>query len=170
MSQCWVGSDPGEKGTFGLAFVDVSGRVCSAMVSSVDEAVKKITAVGELLALGIDAPMWWPACEGRAAWRTQTPKAFRHPERDRPVRKLLEGRRAHRRHVAGFADQREIPRHPHHGVSPQDTAGCDGSRRSAIRRPVWHRDGLAQRARTRCRRRRHLCKGELRRSLAYRSR
>ena len=63
-SQCWVGSDPGGKNAFGLAFVDGSGHVSCAMVSSVDEAVRKITAVGEPLALGIDAPMWWSACEG----------------------------------------------------------------------------------------------------------
>ena len=63
-SQCWVGSDPGGRSAFGLAFVDVSGHVSCATVSSVDEAVRKITAVGEPLALGIDAPMWWSACEG----------------------------------------------------------------------------------------------------------
>ena len=64
MSHCWVGTDPGGRNKFGLAFVDVSGHVSYATVSSVDEAVKKITAVGEPLALGIDAPMWWSACEG----------------------------------------------------------------------------------------------------------
>ena len=42
----------------------MSGHVGCATVSSVDEAVRKITAVGEPLALGIDAPMWWSACEG----------------------------------------------------------------------------------------------------------
>ena len=64
MRSCWIGCDPGGKDAFGLAFVDVSGHVCCATVSSVDEAAKKITAVGEPLALGIDAPMWWSACQG----------------------------------------------------------------------------------------------------------
>ena len=61
---CWVGTDPGGKNAFGLAFVNMSGHVTCATVSSVDEAVKKITTIGEPLALGIDAPMWWSACEG----------------------------------------------------------------------------------------------------------
>ena len=64
ISQYWVGSDPRGKNAFGLAFVDVSGHVNCTTVSSVDEAIKKITAVGEPLALGIDAPMWWSGCEG----------------------------------------------------------------------------------------------------------
>ena len=54
MTRFWVGAGPGGKGAFGLAFVDVSGAVRCETVSS----------VGEPLGLGIDAPMWWSACEG----------------------------------------------------------------------------------------------------------
>ena len=64
MSRFWVGADPGGKGAFGLAFVDVSGAVRCETVSSVDEAVQTITAMGKPLGLGIDAPMWWSAGEG----------------------------------------------------------------------------------------------------------
>ena len=64
MRRFWVGADPGGKGRFGLAFLDIYGHVCCATVSSVDEAVQTITAVGEPLGLGIDAPMWWSAGEG----------------------------------------------------------------------------------------------------------
>ena len=64
MSRFWVGADPGGKGAFGLAFVDVSGTVRCETVSSVDEAVQAITVVGKPLGLGIDAPMWWSAGEG----------------------------------------------------------------------------------------------------------
>ena len=64
MSRFWVGADPGGKGAFGLAFVDVSGAVRCETVSSVDEAVNTVTAVGKPLGLGIDAPMWWSASEG----------------------------------------------------------------------------------------------------------
>ena len=64
MSPFWVGADPGGKGRFGLAFVDLSGAVPCETVSSVDEAVKAVTAVGEPLGLGIDAPMWWSAGAG----------------------------------------------------------------------------------------------------------
>ena len=64
MSRFWVGADPGGKDAFGLAFVDVSGPVRCATVSSVDEAVKTILATGKPLGLGIDAPMWWSGCEG----------------------------------------------------------------------------------------------------------
>ena len=64
MRRSWVGADPGGKGAFGLAFVDVSGAARCETVSSVDEAVQAITAVGDPLGLGIDAPMWWSACEG----------------------------------------------------------------------------------------------------------
>ena len=60
----WVGADPGGKDAFGLAFVDVSGSLRCETVSSVDEAVKAITAMGKPLGLGIDAPMWWSAGEG----------------------------------------------------------------------------------------------------------
>ena len=60
----WVGADPGGKGAFGLAFVDVSGSLRCETVSSVDEAAKAITTVGKPLGLGIDAPMWWSAGEG----------------------------------------------------------------------------------------------------------
>lgn len=63
-SRFWVGADPGGKAAFGLAFVDVSGAVRCETVSSVDEAVKAVTAEGEPLGLGIDAPMWWSAGEG----------------------------------------------------------------------------------------------------------
>ena len=59
MKRFWVGADPGGEGRFGLVFVDVSGDVRCETVSSVDEAVKTITAVGEPLGLGINAPMWW---------------------------------------------------------------------------------------------------------------
>ena len=64
MRRLWVGADPGGRGAFGLAFIDVSGAVRCETVSSVDEAVKVITATGYPLGLGIDAPMWWSACEG----------------------------------------------------------------------------------------------------------
>ena len=64
MGRFWVGADPDGKDAFGLAFVDVSGSLRCETVSSVDEAVKTIIAVGKPLGLGIDAPMWWSACEG----------------------------------------------------------------------------------------------------------
>ena len=65
MSKFWVGTDPGGKGNFGLAFLDEVGEqsICYS-VSSVDEAVRKIVSRGEPLGLGIDAPMWWSSCEG----------------------------------------------------------------------------------------------------------
>ena len=63
-SRLWVGADPGGKGAFGLAFVDASGAVRCETVSSVDEAVNTVTAMGKPLGLGIDAPMWWSAAEG----------------------------------------------------------------------------------------------------------
>ena len=64
MLRFWVGADPGGKDAFGLAFVDVSGAVHCKTVSSVDKAIKAITAMGKPLGLGIDAPMWWSAGEG----------------------------------------------------------------------------------------------------------
>ena len=64
MKGFWVGADPGRRDAFGLAFVDGSGAVRCESVSSVDEAVQAITALGEPLGLGVDAPMWWSACEG----------------------------------------------------------------------------------------------------------
>ena len=64
MSRFWVGADPGGKGAFGLAFVDVSGAMRCETVSSVDEAVNAVTAMGKPLGLGIDAPIWWSAAEG----------------------------------------------------------------------------------------------------------
>ena len=64
MRRFWVGADPGGKGAFGLAFVDVSGAMRCKTVSSVDEAVKAVTTMGKPLGLGIDAPMWWSAGEG----------------------------------------------------------------------------------------------------------
>ena len=57
MKRFWVGADPGGKGASGLAFVDLSGAARCETVSSVDEAVKAITAVGIPLGLGIDAPI-----------------------------------------------------------------------------------------------------------------
>ena len=60
----WVGADPGGKDAFGLASVDVSGAVRCETISSVDEAVQAVTAMGKPLGLGIDAPMWWSAGEG----------------------------------------------------------------------------------------------------------
>ena len=82
--QFWVGADPGGKDAFGLAFVAVSGAVRCETVSSVDEAVKAITAVGKPLGLGIDAPMWWVpvgVCSGGAARRTAAGGAQRPPSR-----------------------------------------------------------------------------------------
>ena len=64
MRRFGVGADPGGKAAFGLAFVDGSGAVRCETVSSVDETVKALTTVGKPLGLGIDAPMWWLACEG----------------------------------------------------------------------------------------------------------
>ena len=60
----WVGADPGGKDKFGLAFVDVEGRVQCATVSSVDQAVRTIMKESEPLGVGIDAPMWWSAGPG----------------------------------------------------------------------------------------------------------
>ena len=64
MDKVWVGADPGGKGSFGLAFVHVSGQLCCYTVSSVEEAVKRIVRVGMPLGIGIDAPMWWSAGPG----------------------------------------------------------------------------------------------------------
>ena len=64
MKEFWVGADPGGKGSFGLAFLDASGGLCCASVSSVDEAVDRITLRGKPLGLGIDAPMWWSTRSG----------------------------------------------------------------------------------------------------------
>lgn len=63
MKEFWVGADPGGIGSFGLAFLDSSGGLSCATVSSVDEVVHRITSRGEPLGLGIDAPMWWSTCE-----------------------------------------------------------------------------------------------------------
>lgn len=60
----WAGADPGGMDAFGLAFVDVAGRLRCATVSSVDQAVRRIAAEGAPLGLGIDAPMWWSARAG----------------------------------------------------------------------------------------------------------
>ena len=49
MRRFWVGADPGGKSRFGLAFVDVSRAGRCEAVSSVDEAVKAITAMGKPL-------------------------------------------------------------------------------------------------------------------------
>ena len=59
MKEIWVGVDPGGLRKFGLAFVDMSGALSCATVSSVDEAVDRIAREGKPLGLGIDAPMWW---------------------------------------------------------------------------------------------------------------
>ena len=67
MNEVWVGADPGGIGRFGLAFVHVSGRLCCATVSSVEEAVNRIIQEGMPLGIGIDAPMWWSASP--RAWR-----------------------------------------------------------------------------------------------------
>ena len=64
MRRFWVGADPGGKNAFGLVFVDVSRAARCETASSVDEAVRTITAVGKPLGLGIDAPMCWSAGEG----------------------------------------------------------------------------------------------------------
>jgi len=67
MRRFWIGADPGGKGAFGLAFLDDAGVLSCETVSSVDQAVqkiKKIISSGELLGMGIDAPMWWSAREG----------------------------------------------------------------------------------------------------------
>ncbi len=56
----WAGADPGGKGKFGIAFLDGdNGKITCTTVSSVEEAAKKILSKGNLLGLGIDAPMWW---------------------------------------------------------------------------------------------------------------
>ena len=64
MNGCWVGADPGGKGSFGVAFLDAGGGFCCSTVSSVDEAVERIFAQGEPLGVGIDAPMWWSTRSG----------------------------------------------------------------------------------------------------------
>ena len=64
MNQFRVGADPGGINNFGLALVDVSGRVHCISVSSVAEAVDVVVTAGDPLALGIDAPMWWSASRG----------------------------------------------------------------------------------------------------------
>lgn len=67
MNRVWVGADPGGIGNFGLAFVQVSGRLCCDTVSSVEEAVERIVQASMSLdveGIGIDAPMWWSAGPG----------------------------------------------------------------------------------------------------------
>lgn len=67
MNQVWVGADPGGIGRFGLAFVQISGRLCCDTVSSVEEAVERIVQAGmplDIGGIGIDAPMWWSAGPG----------------------------------------------------------------------------------------------------------
>lgn len=64
MTKYWVGADPGGKGKFGLAFLDEDGKLWCTRVSSVDEAAGTIFGKGEILGLGIDAPMWWSSAEG----------------------------------------------------------------------------------------------------------
>ena len=129
MRRFWVGTDPGGKGAFGLAFVDLSGAVRCETVSSVDEAVKAITAVGKPFGLGIDAPMWWSAGEGAGPQgRRETARALRHPKRDRPVRQFVARRRAHRRGAARLPAPGSIPCASHHGIPPQGTTACTASR------------------------------------------
>ena len=65
----WVGADPGGINSFGLAFLAEGESSEDAViecttVSSVDEAVKQILNKGELLGLGIDAPLWWSSQAG----------------------------------------------------------------------------------------------------------
>lgn len=64
MGRVWVGADPGGNGAFGVAFLEESGHLSCATVSSVDQAVKEIAAAGVPLGVGIDAPMWWSAGAG----------------------------------------------------------------------------------------------------------
>ena len=58
-SEFWVGADPGGKNSVGLVFLEVSGELTCASISSLDEAVERIVSKGEPLGLGVDAPMWW---------------------------------------------------------------------------------------------------------------
>lgn len=60
----WVGTDPGGKDNFGLAFLDSCGGSECLTASSVDEAVERIACKGEPLGIGIDAPMWWSSRRG----------------------------------------------------------------------------------------------------------
>ena len=71
MGTMWVGADPGGIDSFGLAFLEGSGRMQCLTVSSVHEAVKCIVAAGEPLSIGIDAPMWWSAARGGARMADQ---------------------------------------------------------------------------------------------------
>lgn len=64
MEGVWIGADPGGIEAFGVAVVDGSGNTRCVTVSSVDEAVRWIGAVGTPLGIGIDAPMWWSAGKG----------------------------------------------------------------------------------------------------------
>ena len=168
ISQYWVGSDPRGKNAFGLAFVDVSGHVNCTTVSSVDEAIKKITAVGEPLALGIDAPMWWSGCEG-ASRMADARLRKRYGIQSGTIQSgnslrgaaLIGGALLASRIRETFPSVRITESHPKALLLAM---GLDEARFAA---PVWHRDGLAQRARARCGRRRRLCKGGLRGPLAH---
>lgn len=63
-SDFWVGADPGGSNTFGLAFLDASGRLRCDTVSCVDEAARRILREGKPRGMGIDAPMWWSSGKG----------------------------------------------------------------------------------------------------------
>lgn len=64
MGDVWAGADPGGIGAFGVAVIDDSGKTRCGTVSSVDEAVNWIGALGTPSGIGIDSPMWWSAGPG----------------------------------------------------------------------------------------------------------
>ena len=55
----WVGADPGGEGNFGIAILNMRGDLKCFTISSVDEANERLQDSGEILGIGIDAPMWW---------------------------------------------------------------------------------------------------------------
>ena len=64
MGRCWIGAVPDGKDASGLALPNDAGELRCDTVSCVEHALPRIIVNGELLGLGIDAPMWWSAREG----------------------------------------------------------------------------------------------------------
>ena len=58
---CWVGADPGGKGSFGVAILTAGDQPLSLAVDCADDAIDFIRAqlARAPAGVGVDAPLWW---------------------------------------------------------------------------------------------------------------